>query len=241
MKLISWNLNGLDDKYLDERTEAAMFQILLGAPVGKALLEGFKPDTPDIILLQEVVPRTFHAHIVPHLKAAGFYFFPPEPTERSYFEVIAVKKPILKTEYLTFSYTDQGRGLSIVKVEGLHILTAHMESQKPGSAMRIDQAKQIFNKMRSYDGASIFAGDTNLRKTEWETVRTDDISDAWLTVGAPKKHKITWQRDNYKSRYDRAWTRNIHIKSFSTFGQNKDKNINQTPSDHYAIRVEFET
>ena len=75
MKLISWNLNGLDDRNLDVRTEAAMFQILLGAPIESAVIEGFKPNVPDIILLQEVVERSYHAHVMPHLKAAGFFVF----------------------------------------------------------------------------------------------------------------------------------------------------------------------
>jgi len=210
MKLVSWNLNGLEDKYLDERTEAAMFQILLGAPIEKALQQGFKPNTPDIVLLQEVVPRSYHAHIVPHLKAAGFHIFPESPTERSYFEVIAVKSPILETNYTTFDYTHQGRGLSSVIIDGLLILTAHMESQKPGKSMRIDQARQIFARMRMQPEASIFAGDTNLRKSEWKSLQAnsnkDEIKDAWISTGSPKKHKITWQRDTYKSSYGRVVT-----------------------------------
>ena len=243
MKLVSWNLNGLEDKHLDERTEAAMFQILLGAPIEKALQQGFKPNTPDIVLLQEVVPRSYHAHIVPHLKAAGFHIFPESPTERSYFEIIAVKSPILETAYTTFSYTDQGRGLSSVRIDDLLILTAHMESQKPGKPMRIDQANQIFERMQMHPDASIFAGDTNLRKSEWISLQAssikDDIRDAWISAGSPQKHKTTWQRDAYKSRYDRAWTRNVKIINFETFGHNKVATINERPSDHYAIRLEF--
>ena len=63
MKLVSWNLNGLEDREVDLRTESAMIQLLLGAPIEKAILPGFKPNSPDIVLLQEVVERSYFAHV----------------------------------------------------------------------------------------------------------------------------------------------------------------------------------
>jgi len=240
MKLISWNLNGLEDQHLDMRTEAAMFQLLLGAPIEAAMQEGFKPNTPDIVVLQEVVDRTYHAHIVPHLSAAGFHIFPESPSERSYFEVIAVRQPILESSYETFSYTQQGRGLSKVKINNLTIMTAHMESQKAGKSMRIDQAETILKDINLQDKPCIFAGDTNLRKSEWKTLKPENVGDAWESAGSPKKHKVTWKRDQYKARFDRVWHHNLQIKSFETFGFEKVAGIGETPSDHFALRVEFE-
>ena len=243
MKLVSWNLNGLEDENLDMRSEAAMFRILLGAPIEHAMNPEFKPDTPDIVLLQEVVERSYHAHVVPHLKAAGFHIFPPTPSERSYFEVIAVRQPIIESDYQTFDYTDQGRGLSTVSIKGLTIMTAHFESQKPGKSMRVDQASSVLKKMNQHAGACIFAGDTNLRKSEWLSLTPDTtkaVEDAWITAGSPKKHKTTWKREPYKSRYDRAWLKDLNLKNFSTFGKNKVTGIGEPCSDHLAIRVEFE-
>lgn len=240
MNLVSWNLNGLDDENLDVRTEAAMFQLLLGAPIEQAMVAGFKPNAPDIVLLQEVVPRTFHAHIVPHLKAAGFSIFPNAPTERSYFEIVAVRQPILESSYTTFSYTSQGRGLSKVTIDGLTILTAHLESQKPGASMRVDQAAEILEQMNNHKGSCIFAGDTNLRKSEWLKLKPENIKDAWETTGSNKKHKTTWENKPYKSRFDRVWSKGINIQSFETFGKEKITGINQCPSDHFGIRVMFE-
>lgn len=239
MKLISWNLNGLEDNNLDVRTEAAMFQLLLGAPIEQAMAQGFKPNTPDIVLLQEVVPRTFHAHITPHLKAAGFTLFPNAPTERSYFEVIAVRNPILESNYTKFSYTSQGRGLSTVCIDKLTIMTAHLESQKPGKLMRIDQATSILEQMNNNGRASIFGGDTNLRKSEWRSLNPEKVNDAWVSANSPKKHKTTWKMKPYKSRYDRIWHHGVTIKNFETFGTDKIIGINQRPSDHLGIRVEF--
>ena len=241
MKLVSWNLNGLEDKNIDMRTEAAMFQLLLGAPIEDAMQEGFKPNSPDIVLLQEVVSRTYHAHITPHLKAAGFEIFPQEPSERSYFEVIAVRQPILKSSNDKFSYTQQGRGLSTVSIDGLTILTAHMESQKPGAPMRVDQAESILELMNNHDGPIIFGGDTNLRKSEWKKLSPKNVTDAWVSAGSIKKHKTTWKREPYKSRFDRIWYKDLTIKSFETFGANKVSGINECSSDHFGVRVEFES
>ncbi len=241
MKLVSWNLNGLEDKNIDMRTEAAMFTMLLGAPIEKAMMEGFKPNTPDIIVLQEVVSRTFYAHLTPHLQAAGFTLFPNAPTERSYFEVIAVRTPIVESRYDRFAYTQQGRGLSHVEINGLTIFTAHLESQKAGKSMRLDQAEFILGKMNAHQGACIFAGDTNLRKAEWQSLKADNVIDAFENVGSPKKHKTTWFRESYKARYDRIWCKDISINSFETFGKNNVSGINETSSDHLGLRIEFST
>ena len=244
MQLVSWNLNGLEDMHLDERTEAAMFQILLGAPIEKVMVEGFKPNTPDIIVLQEVVERTFHAHIKPHLKAAGFHIYPDAPTERSYFEIIASREAFKETSYQKFSWSDQGRGLSIAQLEsGLTIMTAHLESQKPSSSMRIDQAKEILSLTSEMPKhiPCIFAGDTNLRKKEWLGLEKGHVLDAWEALGSAKAHKTTWQKGKYKARYDRIWTQGIQLESFETFGGNDVMGINEPSSDHWDVRVAFET
>jgi len=240
MKLVTWNLNGLEDEHLDVRTEAAMFQILLGAPIEEAMVEGFKPNAPDIVLLQEVVERTFHAHVKPHLQAAGFTLYPDAPTERSYFEVIAVRQTILESSYASFEYSEQGRGLSTITIDDLTIMTAHMESMKPGKSMRIDQARSILEQMNQCDTPCIFGGDTNLRKDEWETLNPDNIIDAWQTSGSPKKHRTTWEQHPYKSRYGRVWMQGLNIKSFETFGTKQVTGIQQRPSDHLGIRVVFD-
>lgn len=245
MKLVTWNLNGLEDRHLDERTEAAMFNILLGAPIQNAMMEGFKPNSPDIIVLQEVVHRTFHAHISPHLKAAGFNIFPTEPSERSYFEVVASRLPITDSDYTSFKYSDQGRGLTSFTVKDqnteVEVMTAHLESMKPGAAMRIDQSKAILRRMNKSKIPCVFAGDTNLRKKEWLDLKTDRVSDAWESAGSAKRHKSTWFKEKYKARYDRVWINKIKVNSFEVFGSAKIPTIKETPSDHHAIRVDFET
>jgi len=243
MNLVSWNLNGLEDSHLDVRTEAAMFQILLGAPIEKAVVEGFKPNTPDVILLQEVVERSYHAHVVPHLKAAGFAVFPPEIPERSYFEVVAIRKTetesTLGANYESFEYSEQSRGLTTFEYQGVTIMTAHMESMKPGKHMRVEQAKTILEKMHK-SGPCIFAGDTNLRKAEWESLDHGKVIDAWTASGSVETQRMTWFYENYKSRFDRAWFHQLKLKSFETFGKNNIPTINTRPSDHLGLRLEVE-
>jgi len=239
MILLSWNLNGLEDHNLDMRTEAAMFEILLGAPIESAMAEGFKPSTPDIVVLQEVVERTYHAHIVPHLKAAGFSIFPEKPSERSYFEVVAVRQKIIESSYTPFEYSDQGRGLTLVKLEGLTIMTAHLESMKPGASMRIEQAQFVLQKMANHSPC-IFAGDTNLRKSEWLALDQSNVKDAWVSADSPKAHRTTWQQGKYKSRYSRVWLQDLDVKSFQTIGKKSVALINERASDHFGMRVEFD-
>ena len=238
MKLVSWNLNGLEDRNLDERSEAAMFQILLGAPIEQAVVKGFKPNSPDIILLQEVVERSYHAHVVPHLKAAGFAIFPPEIPERSYFEVVAVRGDKIDARYESFEDSDQGRGLTTIKCDGFTVMTAHMESMKAGKHMRVAQAKLILEEMQK-QGPCIFAGDTNLRKAEWEKLDHGDVKDAWTEIGSPETHRMTWHYEQYKSRFDRAWLHQLDIQNFETFGKENIATINARPSDHLGLRVEF--
>jgi endonuclease/exonuclease/phosphatase family metal-dependent hydrolase len=241
MQLVTWNLNGLEDRHIDERTEAAMFQMLLGAPLEKAMVENFKPNTPDIIVLQEVVERSYHAHILPHLQAAGFTIYPQQPSERSYFEVMATRLPVLDYQHEKFDYSDQGRELSCLCLKNkLIIMTAHMESMKPGSSMRIEQAKFILDKMKQSSTPIIFAGDTNLRQSEWESLENEHVLDAWESSGSVKKYKTTWQRDKYKARYDRIWIKNIKLSEFTVFGGNKVPSIKEASSDHRALRVSFE-
>ena len=118
-------------------------------------------------------------------------------------------------------------------------MTAHLESMKPGKEMRLEQAKFILEEMQK-SGPCIFAGDTNLRDSEWESFKTDDIQDAWISVGSTEANRVTWHYENSKSRFDRAWARRLKIQKFETFGKEIISMINERPSDHLGLRVEFD-
>ena len=50
MSLVTWNVAGLDDCRLDERSEA------------QCLEDPLRPEPPSVIALQELVVRSWHAH-----------------------------------------------------------------------------------------------------------------------------------------------------------------------------------
>ena len=238
LKVVSWNLNGLSEEQRDPRTEAALTEILLGIPM-KKLLAGASPKTPpDVVMLQEVVARTYHAHLRPHLRAAGFSIFPEEPPQRSYFEVIAVRdRPILEAHSRPFADSALGRYLTTVRIEQLTLMTAHLESLKSGSADRISQASHILWRLGSTP-RSLFLGDTNLRESEWSALHSDGITDAWVAAGSDPSQKSTWGHRGAACRFDRAWSHGLRVRSFGLLGTTFVEGLGQPPSDHRGICVQ---
>lgn len=234
MRVISWNLFGLESDRLDERTEAAVFRMLLGDDPEAVLLGGAAPEPPEVLLLQEVVERTWFAHLRPHLTAAGYTLFPTEPPARNYYEVIAVRGvPTGRPRLRRFERTGQGRHLLRVDLDlpsgPLAVFTAHLESLKPSREVRIEQAHEVFDAMLSCRRA-IFGGDTNLRRDEVEL--PEGIVDAFEAMGAPAGHRATWG----KARYDRFWLVGVEPTAFSTFG-GEPLPFGQPPSDHLGISL----
>ena len=80
LSLVTWNLDGLEPRWRDERTEAACLHLLL------------RPDPPDIVAVQEVVDRTWHAHLKPHFGHAG-YVGVPGRADSEYWVALFVRAP----------------------------------------------------------------------------------------------------------------------------------------------------
>jgi endonuclease/exonuclease/phosphatase family metal-dependent hydrolase len=233
--LVTWNLNGLEDQHLDERTEAAMGEILLGGDPMAVLTSGRPPVLPDVVLLQEVVERTFQAHVQPHLLAAGFTLVPTEPPARGYFEVAAIRAPRVRSaRWVAFERTGQGRALLELELaSGVTVMTAHLESLKPSAPVRLEQAAFVLDRLR-WRSPAIFAGDTNLRVAEWESLDAEGIVDAWEACGSPRAQRETWGR----ARYDRVWiSGGLAVQEFRRIGVADVEAIGEPPSDHYGLRV----
>ncbi|MEL6183070.1 MAG: hypothetical protein AAFU79_00505, partial [Myxococcota bacterium] len=98
IEVVSWNLNGLDEVELGPRWELAMQEILLGSSVEAIAAGAQQRSPPHVILLQEVTTRGFHAHLKPHLGAAGFDLFPAVPPDRNYWELVAYRPPMAFVE-----------------------------------------------------------------------------------------------------------------------------------------------
>jgi endonuclease/exonuclease/phosphatase family metal-dependent hydrolase len=252
-ELVTWNLNGLEPSNRDARTEAALSEMLLGGDLMAILERGEKPVLPDVIVLQEVVERTFFAHLVPHLRAAGYAITPAEPPARSYYELVGVRNArIERSVTRPFARTGMGRCLTEVTLkrgpegaaERWVVLTAHLESLKPSSELRQEQATAVLDRLATHAAAgtpAIFGGDTNLRNAEWEAVfdpkRHAGVQDAWVASGSPSSERATWGN----ARYDRVWfTDALAVRSFVRVGVADVPGIDEPPSDHVGLRAGFD-
>lgn len=231
MRVVSWNLNGLDATHLDVRTEAALFTVLLGGPPEEMLLGEPEPP-PDVILLQEVVERSYHAAVRPHLMGAGYTLIPSVLPNRNYFEVVAfrgepqriVNERLVATE---FERRLMGAQLS----NGVWVYTAHMDSMAGGATARRAQMVALVERLSGQ--RAIFAGDTNLRDAEVPPLGT--VEDAWEVTGRDPRARVTYIRGG--KRYDRAYVSGLDVVGFRTFGGKRIGGVGVTASDHLAIEV----
>jgi endonuclease/exonuclease/phosphatase family metal-dependent hydrolase len=202
LRLISWNLDGLDTRYIDQRTEAAC----------RIILER----VPDVVFLQEVTRRSFFAHIRPWMQGVGYHASPPNLTSKSSYGCMMFTRPPIEVRSTTrepFATTQMGRSLIRTTVRwGGHellLLTAHLESLRDGAPERIQQRDVVLDALASHNGPAVFAGDTNLRDSE---VAGLDIRDAWELLGAPPQTRFTFdtltipnKRGRNRARYDRVF------------------------------------
>ena len=246
MRFVTWNLDGLNDRNVDERTEAAVFTAILGARLDQ-VHEGTKPTPPpDVILFQEVVERTFHAHIDPHLTAGGYTVLPPEAPKRQTFEIVAFRKPFEVRSYDCVPLRDStfGRQLHVADLISstidVRVLTAHCDSGTDARSIRIAQLRQIADALNEAGCPGVFGGDTNLRKAEWLDVRGDlSMTDAWEALGEPPSTRVTWRRDTYKARFDRVFlSAGFVARSMDPLGSDRLPVVDVPISDHIGLLVE---
>lgn len=263
MKLLTWNLNGLDDTRLDERTEAAVFLAVTGCTLRQLAAGKTSHRAPDVLVLQEVVKRSFEAHLRVHLPRAGYVLYPSVAPGRAVFEVIAVRKPatISTATTVPLEHSLNGRCLHIVEVEGvaginrgIRVLTAHFDSGPTEGLVRVSAGRQVLAAM---DGRSIFAGDTNMRDSEWGQIEAagdhNRVSDAWDTVGRPHNLKRTWRMHGRSARFDRIWLgADVHATAMTCIGDmpvpgltdgragltDGLAGLTDGPSDHIGLIVE---
>ncbi len=244
VRVLTWNLFGLSDEHLDVRTEAAMFIALLGGTPEEVLQGGRPPPPPDVLLLQEVVERTWHAHLRPHLTAAGYTILPLAPRPREYFEVIAVRPPFVVTGHQVHKLTsDQGRELVEVTAErdgeSWLLLTAHLESLRAGSALRMQQARVVLERLANHAGPALFGGDTNLRAEE--AAQLPVSCDAWEACGGKASERWTWGHGKGSrsrgARFDRIWGAGVAFSGLRCVGRQPVTPDGQPPSDHVGVLV----
>ena len=242
MKLLTWNINGLDSSFLDERTEVAVFTAIIGTTLDE-ISKGAKPwAPPEVVCFQEVTAHTFRAHLQPHMRAGGYTVLPEVAPDRQTFEVVAVRKPydIVEHRELPLDESVFGRVLHLVDLDGplgkLRVATGHFDSGPEAGATRKVQLRQVVDELGQ---RGVFGGDANFRKQEWLDLKDSlDVFDAWESVGEPSATRFTWFMNDMKARFDRVWVApQLSATHLSAVGERKIAGLGMRPSDHIGLLV----
>jgi len=252
---VSWNIDGISDRNLKERT--------------MAVIQLIKARQVDIIFLQEVVPNSYD--ILQSQLSSEYLITEKKSTSHSalkvYFTVILIKKEILTLESITvkpFSNSLMMRDLTIADVRFINgikllLINSHLESGKEFEVPRMEQMKQAFDIVRKTDGdcSIIFAGDLNTRDSEVEKLEIpNNMQDLWISQGKRKECQYTWDtmrnsnteiasRFKPRCRFDRVYFRTSAKKEivpehFGLCGIEKISGMQCFPSDHWGIYCIFD-
>lgn len=173
IRLLSWNIDGLDDNNVETRAKAVVEVIKKWAFFNQHAslqLRLFCRENPHIVYLQELVPKNYK------IISESLPDYRKLPTgDEGYFTAV-----LLKTD--SANYTDHAitpfyssrmaRNLIEVKakVQGveMHLMTSHLESTKPHAAERKRQLQTCLTTIGDVidDATVLFAGDMNLRDSE---------------------------------------------------------------------------
>ena len=249
-RLLTWNIDGLDGRDLEERTIAVCQTILL--------------KQPDVVYLQEVIKPTL-AILQQKLRSKYHFFVPTNPPEH-YFVAILVKQDSQlvpgSLSSTTFPGSCMGRQLLELPLSfhglELHLMTSHLESMKDYSGERKAQLRTAFGAMvdkLSAGKTCIFGGDLNVREAEVKSVKVPGgVVDVWEACGSDRTKQFTWDLKNndnlnwpYSSRpqarYDRVYFASSDSKlrpsRFELVGQDRLHDCGRFPSDHWGLWVEI--
>ncbi len=252
LKLLCWNIDGLDGRNLLERTIT--------------VCDFISAKQPHVVYLQEVVSSTWTA-IVGKLSDAYDCFSAANPPVH-YYPAILVRKAGIEVqgglEQHDFPSSSMGRHLLKLPVRfsgvEIHLMTSHLESMKDYAGERKRQLREAFGAMtelrRTKNVTSIFGGDLNVRDNEVKSVGLPkDAVDLWQVCGSDKDNQFTWdvsENDNLvwpypnkpRLRFDRVYLcpgdGALRPKRFSLVGKDRLPSCGRFPSDHWGIWVELE-
>ena len=186
LRLLSWNIDGLDEKNTNERTEEVCRIILL--------------KRPHLVFLQEIVGST-QAILVQRLGHVYSLFVNPAPLAH-YYPVILINHKcgeiVVNGRLNVFEFpgTSMGRHLLQMNVTfhgvSLHAITTHLESMKDYSAERKRQLKICFDEVVKQGKICIFGGDLNVRDKELKDQIPEHTVDVWQACGSAKEEEFTW-------------------------------------------------
>jgi tyrosyl-DNA phosphodiesterase 2 len=250
LKVLSWNIDGLDGNDTVIRTETACHLI--------------QTQTPHIVFLQEVVPSTLKIinsklgslYSIHYSHTLSFLYFPA---------ILVIKKsPKIHIDgevgVFDFPKSTMGRHLLqlFVIISGIPVAlyTSHLESMKDFSTERKDQLRQCFEFIQEqnelFSRICIFGGDLNLRDYEVAAVGLPPhVVDVWEACGSIEEHKYTWDKTindtaewkfytKPRLRFDRLYLSPgdgpfLKPSHFELVGTEIIPRINRYASDHWGI------
>lgn len=245
MKLLTWNLDGLDVKNLKKRT--------------RAIIKWIQKHEPDIVFFQEVIPESaeYFQTKLPEYKCV-------KGGDEDYFTMTLLRVfTIFYDNHYVINYPNSLMGRNLLVTEAhmgklkFQFLNTHLESTKDHSAERKNQLKIAFEKSMSFnsDYTVIFGGDLNLRDNE--VCIPPNFFDLWEYCGSPSQFKYTWDMtkntnnsSNFgkfkpRCRFDRVYFRYCSSKKttpkhFALVGSEKVPQTQSFPSDHWGVVVLFD-
>ncbi|XP_064596734.1 tyrosyl-DNA phosphodiesterase 2-like [Liolophura sinensis] len=247
MKLICWNINGLQSKNLRLRT--------------LAVCDVINTEHPEVVFLQEVIRQTFLM-----LKKECPHYTVLQASDKDYFTAILLRKSCVTVEEHVvhpFPTSVMARKLQTVKciVNNVqcYLMTSHLESMDSHDEERKKQLLVALQAMENVDKdrAVIFGGDLNIRDKEITDVGglPDNILDLWEITGSRPEHQYTWdywqgQLNHVKVaketrfRFDRIYLRrnarpSLIPTNFKMVGLEKLSSCHDFASDHWGIMVTF--
>ena len=247
MKLLTWNIDGLDDRNGHERT--------------MAVCEKVRELQPDMLFIQEVIPHSWNTLIN---CLTEYQHFRKDNTVY-YYHIISIRRDTLKMvgdrKFMDFPGSEMGRHLLACQVQfgeiTIDLLSSHLESTLEEAPERKCQLREVFAQMtamKEKGDICIFGGDLNVNDEEVKSVGVPNgMVDVWEACGSPKEHQYTWDtetNDNFpwsfpnnpRLRLDRLYLcpeEKIKPQGFMLIGTERVTNIGRFPSDHYGIYVEF--
>ncbi|XP_064488700.1 tyrosyl-DNA phosphodiesterase 2-like [Ornithodoros turicata] len=248
LKLVSWNIDGLNDLHLAARM-TSICRIIRNLNV-------------DIVFLQEVIPPLID------LISQNFVDYEViNGNSEGYFTTTLLRKcsvHYVSHSVLEFSSTKMERNLTCTQVNfnnhAMLLMNTHLESMGYSSEVRKTQLKKCFRHCVRQPQASsvIFGGDTNLRDHEIQSIGglPTGIEDIWETCGRSPASSYTWDmtlNDNLdwahgatrpRCRFDRIYLRQsqppyLKPATFNLIGQNRMEVLRCFPSDHWGLLCEF--
>uniref|UniRef100_T1IYM3 Tyrosyl-DNA phosphodiesterase 2 n=1 Tax=Strigamia maritima TaxID=126957 RepID=T1IYM3_STRMM len=248
LKLVSWNLDGLDEKSLPKRT--------------KFVCQIINCELPDVVFFQEVIPETLSL-IEKYLPAYDIF----QGNDVNYFVVILTKRSTIKcSDHRVIPFATSVMYRNLLVVEGkisdipLVLMTSHLESTKEHSDERIKQLRTVFKQALDacdQNTTVLVGGDFNMRDQELEKVGgiPAGLEDLWITCGSRPECRYTWdmtRNDNLifqgrikpRCRFDRLYMApsspaRLKPEHFGLIGLERIKSCGRFPSDHWGLTTRF--